>query len=61
MSNVTMKQLEAAISFAHSQGRMTIWTELMGVRNYLTGMGDKQLVPPRDPRQIMAGVEYKWK
>jgi len=59
MSNVTLKQLDEAISFAHSQGRATAWRELMDVRNYLTGMGDKQSKPPRDPREIMSEVGYK--
>lgn len=59
MSNVTMKQLDKAVTLAHSEGRITLWTELMDVRNYLTGMGDKQLEPPRDPREIMAEAGYK--
>lgn len=56
MSNLTLKQIDEAITLAHSEGRITVWTELMDARSYLLG---KPVDEPRDPREVMAEVGYK--
>ena len=59
MSNVTLKQVDEAIIFAHRGGKEAARDELMRVRDYLLGTRNKRADPPRDPREIMAEVGYK--